>query len=344
MPRTLRHRLLLLLVAMLLATGYGQLPVGRLAAAEQQPRAVIHYVTVDGRRFLRLSEIASFYKCSVSRKITATEKTITLANRQGQKIVFTADSVKCTLGGCQVNLCYKVRFLKGEFHLEQSDFTYFLDPILRAKNIPKRKVKTIMLDPGHGGKDQGTEQNGTKEKNLNLLLAKRIRSILRKRGYTVVMTREKDQDLTLQDRSKLCAAKKPDLFISIHCNAHDKADISGVEVWIANPSGVPSYGTTTLGKDLPGTKFHAQNALLSYLALKSLVKATKAADRGVRRKQFYVISHSPAPSMLVEFGFLSNEAERKKMLTSAYQDKLCAALCDAIDQFAKITAPPARKK
>ncbi|MBR4125301.1 MAG: N-acetylmuramoyl-L-alanine amidase [Victivallales bacterium] len=338
MPTTLRHRLLLLATTLLWLT---VAPAGRLwhlAAAEPQ-RPVIHYITVNSRKYLRLSEIARFYKCTVSQKITSKEKVLTLSNRLGQKVVFTADSIKCSLDGYQVNFCYKVIFRQGEFHLEQTDFANFLDPILRARTVPKRKIKTIMLDPGHGGKDQGTEQAGIKEKDVNLRMARRIRSILQKRGYIVLMTREKDADLTLAARSGLCAAKKPDLFVSLHCNAHASADISGIEVWIANPVGVPSYGTTTLGKDLPGTKFHSQNALLAYLTLKSLVKTTKATDRGIRRKQFYVISHSPAPSMLVEFGFLSNEAERKKMLTDSYQDKLCAALCDAIDQFAKVTAP-----
>ncbi|MBR4517635.1 MAG: N-acetylmuramoyl-L-alanine amidase [Victivallales bacterium] len=338
MPNTFRHRLLLLTAILLwLVTA----PAGRLwqlSAAEPQ-RSVIHYITVNSRKYLRLSEIARFYKCTVSQRITSKEKVLTITNRLGQKVVFTADSVKCTLDGYQVNFCYKVIFRNGDFHLEQTDFTNFLDPILRTQTIPKRKIKTIMLDPGHGGKDQGTEQSGTKEKDLNLLLAKRVRSILQKRGYTVLMTREKDADLTLAARSALCTSKKPDLFISLHCNAHSEASVNGIEVWIANPAGVPSYGTTTLGKNLPGTKFHSSNALLAYLTLKNLVKATKAVDRGVRRKQLYVISHSPAPSMLVEFGFLSNEAERKKILSAEYQDKLSAALCDAIDQFAKVTAP-----
>ena len=345
MPSLLRHRLLLLTVTLLMLMTASVGGSQRLYAAEQQ-RPVIHYITANSRKYLRLSEIARFYKCSVSQKITSKEKVLTISNRLGQKIVFTADSVKCTLDGYQVNFCYKILFRRGDFHIEQTDFSNFLDPILRVKTIPSRQVKTIMLDPGHGGKDQGTEQAGIKEKELNLLLAKRIRSILQKRGYTVLMTRDNDVQLSLAARSKLCETKKPDLFISLHCNAHSAADVNGIEVWIANPAGVPSYGTTTLGKNLPGTKFHSSNALLAYLTLKSLVKATKATDRGVRRKQLYVISHSPAPSMLVEFGFLSNEAERKKMLDSAYQDKLCAALCDAIDQFAKIVkpAPPTRRK
>ena len=304
-------------------------------------RPVIHYVTIDKRNYLRLSEVAAFYQCTVTRKLSAKEKTLTLTNRHGQKLLFTADSICATLDGYQINFCYKVLCKKGEFLLEQTDFKDFLDPILRTQTVPKLAVKTIMLDPGHGGKDHGAEYGGTMEKDLNLLLAKRIRSILQRRGYTVLMTREKDVEVTLQKRSELCAAKKPDLFISVHCNAHaTSTDINGIEVWIANPFGVPSYGTTTLGQDLPGTKYHSSNALLAYLTLKELLMATKANDRGIRRKQFYVISHSPAPSMLIEFGFLSNEAERKNLIDTSYQDKQCAAVCDAIDKFAKIVAPP----
>ncbi|MBQ4479361.1 MAG: N-acetylmuramoyl-L-alanine amidase [Victivallales bacterium] len=343
------HRLLEMLAVTLAALLLACLSASRVHAAPAPPpgpsgqsrRPVIHYITINKRNYLRISEIASFYQCTATRKITVQQKTITLTNRHGQKLLFTADSISATLDGYQINFCYKVLYQKGEFYLEQTDFKDFLDPILRTQTVPKRAVKTIMLDPGHGGKDHGTEQGGTMEKDLNLLLAKRIRSILQRRGYTVLMTREKDVETTLQKRSELCAAKKPDLFISVHCNAHaGSTDINGIEVWIANPVGVPSYGTTTLGQDLPGTKYHSSNALLAYLTLKELIKTTKANDRGIRRKQFYVISHSPAPSMLVEFGFLSNEAERKNLLDTSYQDKLCAAVCDAIDKFAQIVAPP----
>ena len=333
------------LLALLVGISLGLLTPDMIQAAPPSPstkssRAVIHFITVNERKYLRLSEIARFYHCSINKSITAENKTLTLTNRFRQKLIFTADSIQCTLDGYQINFCYKVLYKHGEFYLEETDFRDFLDPILRTQTIPRRTIKTIMLDPGHGGKDHGTEKDGTMEKDLNLLLAKRIRSILQKRGYKVIMTREKDVEMSLQARSELCETQKPDLYISVHCNAHATSkDIQGIEVWIANPVGVPSYGTTTLGKDLPGTKFHSSNALLAYLTLKELIKASKATDRGVRRKQFYVISHSPAPSMLIEFGFLSNEAERKKMLTTTYQDKLCAAVCDAIDKFAKLVAP-----
>ena len=206
MPSLLRHRLLLLTVTLLLLMTASAGGPWRLNAAEQQ-RPVIHYITVNSRKYLRLSEIARFYKCSVSQKISSKEKILTISNHLGQKIVFTADSEKCTLDGYQVNFCYKILFRRGDFHIEQTDFSNFLDPILRVKTIPSRQVKTIMLDPGHGGKDQGTEQAGIKEKELNLLLAKRVRSILQKRGYTVLMTRDKDVQLSLADRSKLCETK-----------------------------------------------------------------------------------------------------------------------------------------
>ena len=341
------HRLLPLAFALFLMLA----PAGglwRILAAPPPPnsRPVIHYVLHNSRKYLRISDIARFYHFTATTRITSKEKTITLTNKHGQKLVFTDDRLQCTIDGYQVNCCYKVFFHRGEFHLEQTDFTYLIDPILRSSKIPSRAVKTIVLDPGHGGKDQGAAYGKTLEKSINLLLAKRIRSILQRRGYTVFMTREKDIDLSLEARAKFCAAKRPDLFISIHCNAAELDSIDGIEVWAANPPGVPSYGTSKLGEEVVGTKpeILVPNALLSYLALKSLVKATNATDRGVRRKQFYVLRHSVAPAILVEFGFLSNEAERKKMLDSSYQDKLCVAICDAVDQFAKLVKPqPASK-
>lgn len=199
-----------------------------------------------------------------------------------------------------------------------------------------------MLDAGHGGSDQGAEGGGIKEKNLNLAMVRRVGAILSKRGYRVVYTRRGDATLPLASRSIAAGKVKPALFLSIHCNSSSLKNISGIEVFIANPAGVPSYGTDTLGVKAPGTAYNRINALWAYYTQRELIRATKAVDRGVKRKQFYVIRETAAPSMLVEIGFLSNEAERRKLLQADYQDKIAVALCDAVDKLAKSIRPPVK--
>ena len=321
------------------------------AAASAKPAAkaerfVIRYTTINKRRYLPLKSIAEYYKLSYRPNVK--EKSAVLMNAAGtaKVAVFKADSRSFTLNGTTAGLSYPIVIHKGQFMLELTDFQDFLDPIMRPKSIPKRKIRTIMLDAGHGGNDNGAQAGGRCEKDLNLLMVRRIGAILTVRGYKVLYTRTEDKTMTLEERSKAAAKHKPDLFISIHCNAIDAeqaAKTSGIEVYVANAKGVPSYGGNVIGQDRPGAKFQSTNAYWAYLMQRSLLKATSAVDRGVKRKQFYVVAHTPVPAMLIELGFITHAEEFKKLTSTAYQDKLAVAVCDGVDQIEKALRPPNTK-
>ncbi len=312
--------------------------------AVRKPKSnVIHYVTLKKRRYLYLHEVAAYYNLNYAISGNAKAHKVILSNlRYGIKLEFTENSPVVLINGTTAALCYPILPYKGAFMLENTDFSEFIDPIMRPARIPRRIIRTIMLDAGHGGTDHGAEAGGVMEKTLNLAMAKRVGAILTKRGYRVLYTRDKDVTMSLAARSAAAKAQNPALFLSIHCNSTQQKSIHGIEVFIANPAGVPSYGTTTLGQDAPSTKYNRTNALWAYYTQKDLTKATKALERGVKRKQFYVIRETPTPSMLVEIGFLSNDAERKKLLQAEYQDKIAVALCDAIDKLTKAVRPPVK--
>lgn len=315
----------------------------RLAAAGGKGANVINSVTVRKRRYLYLRQIAAYYRLNYSVRGGKAPRRIVLSDsRQVPILEFNENSVAMTFNGTAAALCFPVTVHKGQFMLEYTDFTEFVDPMVRPWRVPRRLVRTVMLDAGHGGSDQGAEGGGIKEKNLNLAMVRRVGAILSKRGYRVVYTRRGDATLPLASRSIAAGKVKPALFLSIHCNSSTLKNISGIEVFIANPAGVPSYGTDTLGVKAPGTAYNRINALWAYYTQRELIRATKAVDRGIKRKQFYVIRETAAPSMLVEIGFLSNEAERRKLLQSDYQDKIAVALCDAVDKLAKSVRPPVK--
>ncbi len=314
-------------------------PPPRRTPAKVVRRPVIHWVKINKRKYLYLKEVAAYYNLRYARK----GGTVTLTTNTKEQLVFTLNSQMCRLKRVQVSLSYPIVKYKNDLMLESTDLLQFIDCILRPGSVPKRKIKTVMLDPGHGGKDKGAVVAGIQEKNTNLIMAKRIGAILTRRGYRVLYTRKTDTALALPERSKLAAKHKPDLFISLHCNYAADAKISGIEVFVANPAGVPSFGTKTIGKDCPSTKFNATNALWAYITQTNLIKRTGATDRGVKRKQFAVIRETPAPSMLVEFGFLSNSAERLKLQNSAYLDKLAVAVCDSVDSLARALKPVTKK-
>ncbi len=321
-------------------------PPAKPAATPAKPaRFVIRYTTINKRRYLPLKSVAEYYKLAYRPNIK--DKSAILLNAAGAKVaVFKADSRNFTLNGTAAGLSFPIVVHKGQFMLELTDFQDFIDPIMRPQSIPKRKIRTIMLDAGHGGKDTGAQAGGRNEKDINLLMVRRIGAILTMRGYTVLYTRTDDKFVELKDRSKIADKLKPDLFISIHCNAiapEQAEKTSGIEVYVANAKGVPSYGGNVIGQDRPGAKFQSTNAYWAYLMQRSLLKATAATDRGIRRKQFSVVAFTPVPAMLIELGYLTHKEEFKKMTTPAYQDKLAVAICDGVDQIEKALRPPNTK-
>lgn len=309
-------------------------PPAKPLTADQQKR-VLPYILINKCQYILLKDIAKFYGMA----LIVDGKTTTLSSKY-TKLVFKENSRLFTINGMTANLSYAAAKYQGAPALSVSDTTLFLDPILRTATIPRRTIKHIVLDPGHGGTDPGTQHNGITEKNLNLMMARRVAAILRKRGYRVTILRSGDETLTLEQRVALSTKKAPDLYISLHCNASTDETINGIETYIPNPQGTPSSGGNTVAKNASASnKVDRENALLGYLLQKFLLQHTKANDRGVKRKQFYVIRGQSCPSALIEVGFLSNRNERANMMTSPYQDKLALGICDAIQQFTNTLKP-----
>ncbi|MBO7741217.1 MAG: N-acetylmuramoyl-L-alanine amidase [Victivallales bacterium] len=314
------------------------------AAKKASPRKVVlHSVTVRKRKYLYLREVAALYGCRYT--YNSKSKQAVMVGSKGVRLEFKVNSVASKVNGVEVALSYPVIMHKDAMMLAVSDFNTLLQPIMRPSTVASRTVRTVVLDPGHGGKDTGAKFGAVQEKDYNLKIARRVGAILAKRGYRVLYTRTDDKALELSQRSKFAVKHKPDLFISIHCNSAADSSISGIEVFAANPEGTPSFGTTTIGKKGPGTVFDTVNALWAYRTQAALIKATAAADRGVKRKQFYVLRETPAPALLVECGFLSNVAERKKLTDNAYLDKIAVAICDGVDAIRRdLTVKNAARK
>lgn len=335
LPSALRLAVLLLLaLAAPVAFLCQGAPQGEKGSLKPAPPKPLREMTVNKRKYVFLKDVAARYGFRTYAQQKGKTRILTLLTPRKETIVFTVKEPFFQLNGTQASLSFPVEYQKGLFLLEKTDYTEFLEPILQTSTLPRRKIQHIVVDAGHGGKDQGAASGKILEKDLNLAMARKVASILRKRGYTVTMTRTEDTTLTLDARCNTVREKKADLFLSIHCNALEDKKVSGIEVYVANPPGVPSVGTTTLGKDGAATPFQRTSALWAYYTQRALLKAVgDAQDRGVRRKQFKVVIDSPAPAMLVELGYLTNDQERAKLLKPDYQDKLAVALCDSIDKL-----------
>ena len=304
-------------------------------AAQSSKSFAIRYRTLQKQRYLYLRDVASFYGMNYS----VAGKNAVLQSRYSY-LLFTKNSRIFRINGIESHLSFGIIEYNNEMFLPQVDFQNFIDPILRRTTIPKRKIRHIMLDPGHGGSDPGTQNKGIIEKNLNLVFSRRIAAILRRRGYKVSLTRDKDHLLRLEQRVAAANRLQPDLFVSIHCNAAASTAVNGIETFIINPALTPSSGGNTFAKKAaPGNAYDRENALLGFIMHSNLLKASNANDRGLKRKQFYVIREVACPAALLELGFLSNPDERAKLLKSNYQDKLSVAVCDAIQEYEQALAP-----
>jgi N-acetylmuramoyl-L-alanine amidase len=228
-------------------------------------------------------------------------------------------------------------------------------------SLPALAGPLIVLDPGHGGNQEGANSPaGMKEKQLSLDLALKVKTALEQTLHARVrLTREKDVLLQLPDRVKFANDQKPDLFVSIHANSMPtkklRLNTSGIETYFLNaaasgedarkvaarenaefPQAAKGGGGDTLSfilADLQRSETHADSSRLAYAVHERLIAATGALDRGVQQAPFYVLMGLDAPAVLVEVGFISHPEEGAKLADAEYQAKLAQAIADGVQVF-----------
>jgi N-acetylmuramoyl-L-alanine amidase len=236
-----------------------------------------------------------------------------------------------------------------------------LEPSLDPSYDPPG-VRTIVLDPGHGGAEQGAiGPAGTQEKELTLILAKALKRKLEERlAVQVVLTRGEDADLPLDTRTALANQIKGDLFISIHLNSSPASSAHGAETYFLaleasdeqarqaaeseNRAGQPADAAASSGDeglqlllwDLAQSQHLAASQSLARLIQEELNQALGLADRGVRQAPFAVLMGATMPAVLVELGFISNPSEEGRLLDPEYRANLLDAVVRAVVRFKSI--------
>lgn len=176
-------------------------------------------------------------------------------------------------------------------------------------------IPLVVIDPGHGGEDEGCENNGIQEKDINLAIAEMVRDQLAGMGYQVVMTREADAYMAKEERVKNANAWGADIYVSIHQNTFEDGSVEGIETWYDGRVG-------------------ADNERLARLVHQETLKSTGAAARELRGdSKFHVTGETSMPSCLIETGFLSNEGEREKLAAPEYQRQIADGIASGIDLY-----------
>lgn len=226
----------------------------------------------------------------------------------------------------------------------------------------------VVLDPGHGGKDFGATENGAKEKDINLAVAKKVAMLVEKNieDVKVILTRSSDEYLTLQQRADIANNAHGDLFMSIHVNSVDKKNknrrnVNGSSVYVLGLhrdqdnmkvamrensvielesdykekySGFdPSKDESYIIFEMSQKRNLGESIRVAGDAQNELVKSAGRANRGVRQAGFWVLWATSMPAVLVELDFICNPQSVKFMTSGDGEDKLAKSLCNAIKKF-----------
>jgi len=250
------------------------------------------------------------------------------------------------------------------------------EPVLAEKSPPGKKaapgalakqlalgVRRIVVDAGHGGKDFGAPgyHRGVHEKVVVLQIAKRLaRKIREQTGCEVILTRDRDRFLTLEERTAIANTRNADLFISIHTNACPSGAGYGIETYFLNLATdddsimVAARENATSAKNISdlqtilqdlmqNSKINESSRLAGFVqdsVCRHLArKYSNIKDKGVKQAPFYVLLGAQMPAVLIETSFISNSRESKRLTDPAYQEELCDGIVAGIVRYIKDISP-----
>ena len=326
-------------VAIVLGLLWASLP---LAAASGSGGRLEH-VSLFGAEYVRLEDWARAHDFQLKWTVPRQELTLTSPSAT---LEFVVDSRKITINGINVWISAPIAFHNGSAHISPVDLATAILPVLApARNASGRMIHTIVLDPGHGGKDPGRQAGRLQEKKLTLLLAKELSDQLTRAGLKVSLTRKDDAFVELQARPELAQRRGAELFVSLHFNSADGMGgpgVKGVEVYCLAPAHTSSTNARGEGAGAggyPGNRLDARNMLLAYQLQSALVTELRLEDRGVRRARFAVLRSAEMPAVLIEGGFMTNPAEAKNIFDANYRRQMAKAIVDGVLAYKRMVEP-----
>ncbi|MCQ2622968.1 N-acetylmuramoyl-L-alanine amidase [Helicobacter pylori] len=253
----------------------------------------------------------------------------------------------------------KKEILKKEAANESKNQVFIAEKNDTFIKTKRKKHKKIVLDAGHGGKDCGAmSANLVCEKDIVLEVVKFLHKELKKRGYSVLLTRDKDIYIDLVARTELANKKSADLFISVHANSipkHSTSNAHGIETYFlstARSERARKVAEQENKDDVNLMDYFSKSLLLNSLNTQRLIVSNKLAidvqygmlqsirknypdvvDGGVREGPFWVLAGALMPSILIEIGYNSHAIESKRIQSKPYQKILAKGIADGIDSF-----------
>ncbi|MFZ1219921.1 MAG: N-acetylmuramoyl-L-alanine amidase [Chthoniobacterales bacterium] len=288
----------------------------------------------NNRPYVTFGNVAQFYQFP---EYTRVSRTVSLRSER-RTIRAQAGTSELSINGVRFFTHFPLLNNNGEDLISVMDVSKIIEPVLRPSRIARsEKVETVVLDPGHGGSDQGASSSWGSEKYFTLDVALAARRELIRAGYRVEMTRATDTAVSLEDRVNFANRFSHAVFVSIHFNSSARG--AGVETFALAPEGVTSNMFSEHHVSASDVARHAGNAQDERnIALTASIHATvlsrlAAFDRGVKHARFHVLRDVKIPAVLVEGGFISNPAEGERIATSYYRQRLGVAIAQGVQNY-----------
>ncbi len=185
-------------------------------------------------------------------------------------------------------------------------------PVVRA--TPPRARGLVVIDAGHGGNDPGAmSAGGFREKDINLQVAQRVATLLSQKGIGVLMTRQDDRFIELEERADLANRRNADLFVSIHSDSNPDRGRQGFTVFVARSASRDAYRAAD--------------------GISGAMTATGSDSHGIREADYRVLVNTSAPAVLIEIGYLSNSQDASRLRNPAWQNRLAQAIATGILEY-----------
>jgi N-acetylmuramoyl-L-alanine amidase len=262
-----------------------------------------------------------------------------LTNRWA-RLLFKADTQRVEFDGVNVWLSYPVLRGGDHLYLTESDADSVLRPLLHPPRVAAgKRITTIALSAGHGGKDPGNLEGSRQEKQFTLQLALELERQLRRAGFRVVQVRDRDKYVSLEERPAIARARGADLLVVLHYNASPGGDnAQGMETYCLTTAGTSSTndrGGHSAG-GLTGNRFDRENLCLAYQLHRAVLGELDFADRGVRHARFKELTLAQMPAAYLEGGFMSSREDARKIYTESGRAKYAAAIVDGLLAYKRL--------
>ncbi len=287
-------------------------------------------------------------------------KNVTVHSRAGD-VKFHVDSEYILSQGRFFKLNERVRFFKGTVVAPLSVMEHLdrlrVEPVLAAPSPPAHRIRRIVLDPGHGGRDLGAiSLHGMEEKEIVLRAAKMIRDELRAQGIEVIMTRQTDVFIPLAARTRIANKLGADFFVSLHANASTTRSLEGFEIYYLSEAtddsalaleraensslelgtarwARPDKELKTIVWDLKEAENRRESVRIAHFVADSVEQSVVISKRRIKSAGFYVLKWTECPAILVEMGYLTNRGDEKMLRDPVYQRAMARAVAKGLMEY-----------